>query len=146
MTISVWQRRLAVAIVTAVMTLSLTAVAQPVGDPGSGSGKAPHRQSKLYIVQIASEASALVFHRIMLDSRFRKESRNVGHHLTRRAVAQHRAAVPGSTVWEGTRCFFHAVDLQTERYSAAVGASIIYCLRLGGSPGVVGILARRQGH
>jgi subtilisin family serine protease len=53
MSISAWQRRLAVAIVTAATTLSLTIVTHAAGDSGSASGKAPHQPSKLYIVQMA---------------------------------------------------------------------------------------------
>ena len=53
MKISAWQRSLAVAIVTAATTLSLTTVTYAAGDPGSASGKAPYQPSKLYIVQMA---------------------------------------------------------------------------------------------
>ena len=49
---SAWQRRLTVAFATAVMTLSMTAVAQTAGDPGSDNGKGPRRASSLYIVEM----------------------------------------------------------------------------------------------
>ena len=52
MNLGAWQRRFAVAIVTAAATLSLTTITQAAGDPGAASGKASH-QSKLYIVQMS---------------------------------------------------------------------------------------------
>ena len=51
MNIRAWQRSLAAAIGAAAVALSLTAVAQPAGEPGQGSGKSKH-SSNLYIVQM----------------------------------------------------------------------------------------------